>query len=217
MKILIEKIGEIINLILEKYIWKMLALVIAITLGIVIGYKVPVPSIAPDVEKMEETIEAKEVPEYDYFVNVAEMGTWEVPSGFEPVECELDEDVQRFAYYMAEANDIDFNFLMAVMECESGFDANCISSSDDYGLMQINKRNHEELSTILGITDFLDPYQNIVAGVYIFHILFEKYDDPAMVLMSYNMGESGASCLWNQGIYSSQYANRVLMKMQEMG
>ena len=28
--------------------------------------------------------------------------------------------------------------------------------------------------------------------------------------MAYNMGESGASKLWNQGIYQSKYSNRVL-------
>lgn len=172
-------------------------------------------------EKVEATEGTKttEVPAYgtDYFMNVVELGTWEVPSDFEPIDCNLDKDVQEFAFYMAEASNIDFNFLMSVMYVESGYDSKCISSTSDYGLMQINKCNHAELSSKLGITDFLDPYQSIIAGTYVFRNLFDKYDDTSMVLMAYNMGEGGASRLWKQGIYSSRYSNKVLKKMKEMG
>lgn len=76
--------------------------------------------------------------------------------------------------------------------------------------MQINQKNHEWLSNAVGVTDFLDPYQNIQAGIYILGTLFEKYDDPHKVLMAYNMGESGASKLWDQGIYQSKYSQRVI-------
>ena len=90
------------------------------------------------------------------------------------------------------------------------FQADVISTTNDYGLMQINQKNHEWLSNAVGVTDFLDPYQNIQAGIYILGTLFEKYDDPHKVLMAYNMGESGASKLWDQGIYQSKYSQRVI-------
>lgn len=39
--------------------------------------------------------------------------------------------------------------------------------------------------------------------------LFNTYDDPALVLMAYNMGETGALRLWDQGIYTSNYVNEI--------
>ena len=48
---------------------------------------------------------------------------------------------------------------------------------------------------------------------------FEKYDDPHRVLMAYNMGEYGASVLWEQGVFESNYSRKVLQNqanLQEM-
>ena len=104
---------------------------------------------------------------------------------------------------------------MALMYTESSFRADVVSGTNDYGLMQINKCNHEELSSALGITDFNEPYQNIRAGLYILRRLFEKYDEPSMVCMAYNMGEYGASVLWDNGVYSTSYSQKVLAKMDE--
>jgi soluble lytic murein transglycosylase-like protein len=81
--------------------------------------------------------------------------------------------------------------------------------------MQINKCNHEWLLNVLGITDFLDPEQNIRAGVFVLRKLFEGYTDPELVLMCYNMGETGASRLWNKGIYSTKYTEYILKVQAE--
>lgn len=140
---------------------------------------------------------------------------YELGSEFEPLECDLPVELQEFTYYLCEAYYIDFDFAMAIMYTESSFNAAAVSETNDYGLMQINKCNHEELSSALGITDFNEPYQNIRAGLYILRRLFEKYDEPALVCMAYNMGEYGASVLWEQGIYETAYSNKVLAKADE--
>lgn len=133
---------------------------------------------------------------------------------FHPIECDLDVDVQEFIYYLSASYEIDFQFIMAVIEHESNYQTDVISSTNDYGLMQINKCNHEWLSEALGITDFLDPYQNVQAGIYKFHLLFEKYgDDTAKVLMAYNMGENGAKKLWDRGIVESKYSRAIMGKV----
>ena len=129
---------------------------------------------------------------------------------FTPLNVPMDESLQEYVYWMADAYEVDFTFLMALIRNESNFQADVISTTNDYGLMQINQKNHEWLSNAVGVTDFLDPYQNIQAGIYILGTLFEKYDDPHKVLMAYNMGESGASKLWDQGIYQSKYSQRVI-------
>lgn len=136
-------------------------------------------------------------------------------SDFVPLDCALSEDIQEYTYYMCQAYYIDFDFVMALMYTESSFRADVVSGTKDYGLMQINARNHEELEDKLGITDFTDAYQNIRAGLYILRGLFEKYDDAARVLMAYNMGDYGASLLWEQGIYYTTYTNKILAKADE--
>ena len=77
--------------------------------------------------------------------------------------------------------------------------------------MQINTVNHEWLQEKLGITDFLDPYQNTRSGIYILRTLFEKYQDTAKVLMAYNMGEDGAKKLWDKGIYDTSTHKKSLI------
>ena len=129
---------------------------------------------------------------------------------FSPLDVPLGTDVQAFVFYLCKAYDIDFNFAMAVMQQESGFQADAVSLGGDYGLMQISSVNHGWLSDELGITDFLDPYSNVKAGLYILRSLFQKYETPEKVLMAYNMGESGARVLWNQGIYETDYTRSVL-------
>lgn len=134
--------------------------------------------------------------------------------GFIPLEIEMDEELQEFIYCLSYECNIDYSFIMGLIQTESQFNPNIISSTNDYGLMQINKVNHKWLQEKLGITDFLDPHQNVRAGTYILRNLFEKYENPELVLMAYNMGENGAKKLWDKGIYESDYTNKVFSNAQ---
>lgn len=124
------------------------------------------------------------------------------------------EDLQEFTYYLSEAYDIDYTLVLAMISKESGFTPDVVSSTNDYGLMQINACNHEWLTEELGITDFIDPYENVKAGLFILRGLFEKYDSTSKVLMAYNMGEDGASKLWEQGIFESNYSKDVMQRQE---
>lgn len=129
------------------------------------------------------------------------------------IDCRLDDETQRMIFEKCIEYDIDFAFAMAVMFRESSFRPNVTSyNGSSVGLMQINKINHKWLSEELGITDFFDPEQNVTAGLYMLRDLFDKYDDPAAVLMAYNMGETGAKRYWNKGIYSTDYAEDILQQ-----
>jgi soluble lytic murein transglycosylase-like protein len=136
-----------------------------------------------------------------------------VPTNSPPryLDVPLDEELQDHIWNLCCAYDIEehYELVYAVIYRESSFRSNCKSSSS-WGLMQINKCNHENLSKKLGITDFLDPYQNVHAGIYMLSNLIHKYDDVTKALMAYNMGEGGASKLWRQGVYTTTYAKRVL-------
>ena len=134
---------------------------------------------------------------------------------FIPLNCKLDEATQQFTFYLCKGYDIDWTLVMALMQKESSFRSDIISSTGDYGLMQINKCNHEWLEETIGVTDFLDKEQNIRAGVFVLRKLFEEYTDPNLVLMAYNMGSNGAEKLWNKGIYSTPYVDEILTYQAE--
>ena len=104
---------------------------------------------------------------------------------------------------------------MGLIQTESTFNSDIVSSTNDYGLMQINTVNHGWLQEKLGIKDFLDPYQNTRSGIYILRNLFEKYEDPAKVLMAYNLGETGAKKLWDKGIYETDYTRKVFNNIEQ--
>lgn len=135
---------------------------------------------------------------------------------FIPLNVPMDEDLQEFIFYLSQAYEMDFTFVMALIQQESNYNPDVISKTNDYGLMQINEINHPYLQEQLGITDFTEPYGNVRAGMFILRKLFEKYETPEKVLMAYNMGETGASRLWKQGIFEINYSKSVLQIQQEL-
>ena len=104
---------------------------------------------------------------------------------FIPLDCKLDKATQQFTFYLCKGYDIDWTLVMALMQKESSFRSDIISPTEDYGLMQINKMNHEWLTDTIGVTDYLDKEQNIRAGVFVLRKLFEEYTDPNLVLMAW--------------------------------
>jgi len=157
----------------------------------------PVKTTIPEIEfTLEE--EEEIIPEYD------------IP---------LDKDIQKYLYDKCKEYNVPYDLALGVIKVESNFNPSLIhknsNGSRDYGLFQINTINHQWLSEELGITDFLNPYQNIDAGVYMLSQLLKKYDDEHIVLMSYNMGERAAKNLVSRGIDSSRYSRRVVEIKEE--
>ena len=128
----------------------------------------------------------------------------------------LDEALQRYTYNLCVDYEIEeyYPLVLAVMWRESEFVPTIISKTNDYGLMQINKINHEWLSEKLGITDFLDEEQNIHAGVFMLSLYLHKYEDIDKALMAYNMGENGAKKRWDAGIYSTNYTRTTRERLE---
>lgn len=131
-------------------------------------------------------------------------------TGFKQLDIPLSRDEQEFLYILGKDYGLSYPLLLGLIDYESSFDEDSISSTNDYGLMQINIINHEWLKKSLGFEDMLNPYNNIRSGTFILSQLCNKYSSEAEVLMAYNMGESGAKKLWNNGIYHSNYSNKVL-------
>lgn len=137
-------------------------------------------------------------------VEVDESSYYDVP---------LSKSLQGFITTLCEEESIPVSLIYSMIETESQFDPDTISATGDYGLMQINTCNHEWLSELYDVKDFLDPYDNVFCGIKIIGSYLSKYDDYHKALMCYNMGEDGAKALWEEGIYSSSYSREIVSTM----
>ena len=120
----------------------------------------------------------------------------------------LSYDLQEIMQECCERYNVPYALALAIADVESRFDLDAESSTNDYGLMQINKINFEWLQDT-GI-DPMTPAGNIEAGVYIIAQHIEAYGDPELALMAYNNGPSGAKKLWEAGIYETSYSQKVM-------
>lgn len=127
----------------------------------------------------------------------------------------LNESIQNYIYRQCERDDDLYCFVMAMIEQESGFDSGEVSSTNDYGLMQINACNHADLQDKYGSKDFLDPYDNVYCGIRIIRGYLKEFEYKNLALMAYNMGKGGARRLWRQGIYSTRYSDSVVEKYRK--
>ena len=123
----------------------------------------------------------------------------------------LSHDLQDWIRAICEENGVPMALVMAIIDQESDFRAHLISGTNDYGIMQINACNHEAMIEKFGITDFLDPYQNVQCGIYIIGTHLQKTEGAVeLALMRYNCGATGARRLWDKGIYSTKYSRSVM-------
>jgi len=122
----------------------------------------------------------------------------------------LSHEIQDFARNQSEYNELPYELLLAVIEVESNFNPNIISSTQDYGLCQINISNHKYITTVYGITDFLDEKNNIIAGTMLLGTLYNKYDSLHKALMCYNYGGRIAKEYWAKGVVQSSYSRKVV-------
>ena len=133
-------------------------------------------------------------------------------------DIKLSEELQQFTYDVAEHYGTveHYPLFLALMWIESRYDPTAIGASADYGLTQVNKFNHKWLSEELGLNDFLDPEQNIEAGVYMLSAYLLEYENIHKALMVYNFGPDKAREHWRNGTYSSIYSRAVVAAMLEL-
>ena len=136
-------------------------------------------------------------------------------------DCYLDSIVsekhQDIAMKYCEKYDVPFELVIAVIETESGGNADVISETRDYGLMQINISNHKWLKNTLHIKNFLDPEENIKAGCYMLSRYLKAYNGNLnLTLMSYNLGGRKAETLWKEGVRNTEYSKRIISRYKEL-
>lgn len=131
-------------------------------------------------------------------------------------DCPLSKGLQDHIRTLCEEYDLPMDLVIAQIQVESNFRADVISPTNDYGLMQINKINHKRFREEYGVTNFLDPYQNVLCGIVIISENYSRFGDLDKALMAYNMGAAGAKKLWNKGIYSTSYVEKIRAAMNDL-
>lgn len=128
----------------------------------------------------------------------------------------LDHKLQDYIFALCEEKCIDPAIIIAMIDKESKFDIDIIGDKGkSYGLMQIQPRWHKERMEELGVTDLLDPYQNVTVGIDILAELLESGESLEWALMAYNGGHSYANRLIAEGRLST-YASTVIENASEL-
>lgn len=181
-------------------------IVILVLIGATVGFLTGRFTAPKKIETVTETVE---VPIYDSekLPEVKDITYFDVP---------LSHSLQRYIYEVCVDENVPVTLVMAMIERESDFDQDAIGDTEDYGLMQINKINHEMLKKEYRAADMLNPYQNVFCGIKIISSYIEKYEgDYGKALMAYNMGDYGARKAWDNGITSTSYSKAILELMSD--
>lgn len=85
---------------------------------------------------------------------------------------------------VAASTGLDSNLIRAVIQTESSFRTNAVSSAGAQGLMQLMPGTAKEL----GVSDPFDAYQNVNGGATYLKRQIERFGDVRLALAAYNTG-----------------------------
>lgn len=134
---------------------------------------------------------------------------------FEEADPVIRTDLDVLIIEAAERYDLPWQLVSAVCYVESNYNPYAVSSTPDYGLMQIT----QSVMANYGLTadNWMDPAANLDAGC---RIIREKMDlsggDITQALTRYRFGDAEALRMWGRGEYSNWYSERVLAKYYEL-
>lgn len=115
-------------------------------------------------------------------------------------------ELQQYTYTKCEERGLEYELVLAIIWRESRFNVDAVNvntnGTRDNGIMQINDVNRQWLLDNFGITDLMDPYQNIDAGTAMLGRLTGKYGSHNAML-AYQYGEGGMAKKLKQGITTS--------------
>jgi hypothetical protein len=122
-------------------------------------------------------------------------------------------DLRALAVAAAQRHGLDPNLVLAVVGVESGFQPDAVSHKGAQGLMQLMPGTAREL----GVTDALDPAQNLDGGTRYLRMLIARYGgDLGKALAAYNAGPGAVKRHGGVPPYreTHHYIDRVLKRYQ---
>lgn len=128
----------------------------------------------------------------------------------------LDAGLQNWIFEHCNKNSISTYLIFALIEKESDYDSDLIGDNGQaFGLMQIQKQWHQERMDRLGVTDLMEPEQNITVGIDYLVELFQTGHEVDWVLMAYNGGPAYADRNRDNGTVSS-YATEIIERAEQL-
>lgn len=142
------------------------------------------------------------------YTPVAISGRWTEDKNYYDVPLEnKHQDVLR---QLCKDYNVSFPLMLSLIQIESDFDPNCISSTNDYGICQINKCHMEWLSAVYKQDDYLDMYFSMECGTFLLSRFLDLGYTVEQALMCYNLSEHGMLRKWNNGIKHTYYSDKIL-------
>jgi len=128
---------------------------------------------------------------------------------------------QYYIYKESMKNNVSYEMILAMMKLESNFKNDIISKTNDYGIMQINKKYADWYGELANLTeyDLTDFKDNVRMGISGIAFYCDFYRDKGMseelifyyALNSYNMGINGyKQYVSNNTNISRAYDRRIL-------
>lgn len=117
---------------------------------------------------------------------------------------------ETISFYSAKYN-LDSKLVASLINAESSFNPEAISTSGAIGLMQILPSTGEYIASILGedykAINLKDPTTNIKYGCFYLNYLSKKFSEEKTLLSAYNAGETVVSKWLKNEIYSKDGRN----------
>lgn len=111
----------------------------------------------------------------------------------------LSSDLQEHIRQLCDEYGVDIPLVLAIIGQESNYRPDAVGDNgNSLGLMQIQPRWHQSRMDKLGVTDLLDPYQNVTVGI-----------DLLAELISENKGTEWAVTAYNAGVGTADYNNAI--------
>ena len=124
----------------------------------------------------------------------------------------LSEELQAHIILECKFYGVEPEIVLAMIERESRFQADVMGDNGNaYGLMQIHPRWHQERMDRLGVTDLMNPYQNVTVGIDYLAEMIAKGNGIEWAIAAYNAGATGA----NNG-NGMNYALCVMERAEEL-
>ncbi|THB63107.1 MAG: lytic transglycosylase domain-containing protein [Desulfovibrio sp.] len=123
-------------------------------------------------------------------------------------------EIIEIAKHYSRVYGMDERLIQAVIEVESGYDVNAVSSAGAEGLMQIMPGTQRDL----GVTNSFDPDENIEAGVRYLQTMIDRFGTVELGLAAYNAGPSNVERYGGIPPFdeTQQYVRKVLSRYQSM-
>lgn len=175
-----------------------------------------IPSVAPTTPTEPEEIVEPSIPQEDAEESANTTTTATLPAMYEYIP--LDTNLKEFIYLSAIKANIPPEIMFALAYRESSFNPNNISGTNDHGLFQINACNFEWMAKVFNcsyeevVNSIYDPYFNTQCAIYILTNYRDNYTNENWhhVLMRYNLGPSGASKKFKEGMYTTAYTRKIM-------